>query len=88
MNIKPFAKNERKLETLIQTIRIYSQDILREFGMEKSHANYRKRKKTIDRRNKSTKSRKNQNGPRKVNLEVFCNIGSRHHQTSGDKRKN
>ena len=29
-NIKLFTKNEKELETLIQTIRIYSQDI----GME------------------------------------------------------
>ena len=29
-DIKPFAKNEKELENLIQTVRIYSQDI----GME------------------------------------------------------
>ena len=34
-DIKLFAKNEWELETLIQTVRIYSQDIGMEFGMEK-----------------------------------------------------
>ena len=33
--IKLLAKSEKKLETLIQTVRIYSQDIRMEFGMEK-----------------------------------------------------
>ena len=33
--IKLFAKNEKELQTLIQTIRIYSQDIGMEFGIEK-----------------------------------------------------
>ena len=32
--IKPFVKNEKGLETLIQTIRIYSQDIRMEFGLK------------------------------------------------------
>ena len=32
--IKLFAKNEKELETLIHTIRIYSQDIGIEFGIE------------------------------------------------------
>ena len=34
-NIKMFAKNEKKSETLTQTVRIYSQDIGIEFGIEK-----------------------------------------------------
>ena len=34
-NIKVFTKNEKELETLIQTIRIYSQDLEIEFGCEK-----------------------------------------------------
>ena len=33
-DIKLFAKNERELETLIHAIRIYSQDIGMEFGIE------------------------------------------------------
>ena len=34
-DIKLFAKNEKELETLIQTERIYSQDMGLEFGIEK-----------------------------------------------------
>ena len=34
-DIKNFAKNEKQLETMVQTIRIYSQDIGMEFGIEK-----------------------------------------------------
>ena len=34
--IKLFAKNEKELETLIHAVRIYSQDIGMEFGIEKS----------------------------------------------------
>ena len=34
--IKVFTKNEKELETLIQTIRIYSQDRGMEYGIEKS----------------------------------------------------
>ena len=33
--IKLFAKNEKELETLIHAVRIYSQDIGMEFGIEK-----------------------------------------------------
>ena len=34
-DIKLFAKNEKELETLIHAVRIYSQDIVMEFGIEK-----------------------------------------------------
>ena len=34
-NVKLFAKNEKELEILIHAIRIYSQDIRIEFGLEK-----------------------------------------------------
>ena len=34
-DIKPFAKNEKELETLIHLVRIYSRDIGMEFGIEK-----------------------------------------------------
>ena len=34
-DIKLLAKNEKELETLIHTVRIYSQDIEMEFGIEK-----------------------------------------------------
>ena len=34
-DIKLFAKNEKELQTLIHVVRIYSQDIGMEFGIEK-----------------------------------------------------
>ena len=34
-DIKLFAKNEKELETLIHAVRIYSQDIIMEFSIEK-----------------------------------------------------
>ena len=34
-DIKVFAKNEKELENMIQTIRIYSQDIGMEFGIKR-----------------------------------------------------
>ena len=34
-DIKLFAKNENELETIIHAVRIYSQDIGMEFGIEK-----------------------------------------------------
>ena len=34
-DIKLFAKNEKQLETLIHAVRIHSQDIEMEFGIEK-----------------------------------------------------
>ena len=34
-DIKLFAKNEKELETLIHTVRIYSEDIGMKFGIEK-----------------------------------------------------
>ena len=44
--MKLFVKNEKELETLIQTIRIYSQDIGMEFGRKLCHSHNEKWKKT------------------------------------------
>ena len=35
INMKLFAKNEKESETLIHAVRIYSQDVGMEFGIEK-----------------------------------------------------
>ena len=42
---------------------------------------------THDRRNQTAKSRKNKYALRKGNLQILGNIGSWHHQTSGNERK-
>ena len=45
-------------------------------------------KQQITERIKLPNQEKNQKAQRKGNLQVPGNIGSRHHQTSGDERKN
>ena len=41
-DIKQFAKNEKELEPLTQTVRIYSQDIGMEFGIEKLNGYFKR----------------------------------------------
>ena len=43
-NIKIFSKNKNRLKTFIKTIRIYSQYIGMEFGIETCHVNKLKKK--------------------------------------------
>ena len=84
-----FAENERELETQIQTVKIYTQDVGMEFGIEKCAMIVMKSgKRKNDGRNRTTKSRKNLIIWRKGNLQILGNIGSGHHQTSGNERKN
>ena len=57
-DIKLFAKNEKELETLIQTERVYSQNIRIEFDIGKMcHANNKKRETTHDKRNYQTQKK-------------------------------
>ena len=78
-NIKQFVKTKNKLETQIQTIRIYNQDPGMKFGENNAMLIMRRR------RNRTAKLRKNQNTQRKGNLQVLGSVGSRHHQTSEDE---
>ena len=50
------------------------------------HAYNEKQKTANDGRNRTTKSRQNQNAQRKGNFKISRNIESRHHQTCGDER--
>ena len=65
---KLFTKNGKELETLIQAVMIFSQDIGMEFSIEK-----------CDRRYRTTKLRQNRNAQRNEKLQILGNIGSRHH---------
>ena len=56
-DIKLFAKNEKELETLINAVRIYSQDIGMEFGTEVCNACNEKLQITSNWRNGTIKSR-------------------------------
>ena len=84
-DIKLFSKNEKELETLIHTIRIYSQDIGMEFGIEKYAL--RVMKTTSNWRNRTTKSRQDQNTRRKRDLQILRNLAGWQNQTSGNERK-
>ena len=59
-----------------------------EFEYRKMRHDYDKGQKRNSRRNRTAKSGKNQNAWRKEKLQVFGNIRSKHHQTSGNDRKN
>ena len=85
MYIDMFAKNEKEYETLIQTIRIYSQYIGMEFGIEKCAMFIMKCEKTNNGRNRIAKSINNW---KKGKLQILGDIESRYHQTNGDERKN
>ena len=88
-----FTKSKEKINRLVyigltQTIRAYIQYIRSEFDIEKCAMPIMKSGKRQNyRRNKTAKSRKNQSAWRKGKLQVHGNIGSGHHQTSGDERK-
>ena len=69
-------------------MRIYSQDRDGISQRKMHHTNNEKQETTHDGRNETTKSRKNKNTQTKGNVQKLGNIGSRHHQTSGDERKN
>ena len=88
-NIKLFAKNEKELETLIHTVRIYSPDVGMEFGIEKCAILIMKSGKW---HLKDGMEPPNQDKIRtlgkKENLQILGYLGSWHHQTSGDERKN
>ena len=58
---------------------IYGDNIGIEFGIENYHANNEKRKTANDGRNRTTKSRKNQNARRNGNLQIIGNTGRGHH---------
>ena len=81
-DIKLFAKNERELETLIHAVRIYSQDIGTEFGIEKCAMLIMK----WNWRNGTTKSRQNLDDRWKLNLQILGHLGDWHHQTSTNER--
>ena len=83
-DIKLLAKNEKELETLIQTVRIYSQDIGMEFGIEKCVILVMKSSK---RHMTERTELPNQNARRKENLQTLGDIGSWHYQTSENERK-
>ena len=57
-NVKLFAKKWKELETLIQVVMIYSEDMRMEFSIKMSNSDNEKRKNANDKGNSITKSRK------------------------------
>ena len=86
-DFKLFSKNKKGLETLILVVRIYSGDIEMKFGIEKCVMLMRSRKRQMTEGIELINQEKNQNARRKGNLQILGNIGSGHHQTSGEERK-
>ena len=84
-DIKLFTKNGKKLETLIQTVRIYRQDIGMEFSIEKSAMLVMKSGKRYMTEGVELPNQVVNNTRRKGNLQIF---GSWQYQTSGNERTN
>ena len=88
-DIKPFAKNEKELEIIIQTVRIYSQDLGKEFGIEKCvmlimKSGKRHLMEGVELLNQVVIRMVRK---KKGNLKLLEDIGSWHHQTTGNERK-
>ena len=79
---------KKELETLRQEVKIYNEYIGMEFGIEKCAMLIMKLEMTWDGRNRTSKSRQNQNARRNGNLQIHGNIGSGHPETLGGERKN
>ena len=83
-DIKLFAKNEKELETLIHAVRIHSQDIGMEFGIEKCAMLVMKCGK---RHMTDGMELPNNDKIRKWNLQILGYLGGWHHQTSGNEKQ-
>ena len=86
-DIKLFAQKEKELETRIQAVIIYSQDIGMEFGIEK-FAMLIMKSRNQQKTERIELPTKYQNARKKGNLQILGNIGSGHHQISGNEEKN
>ena len=75
--------------SLVNTLPTGPQDIRMEFGKEKcAMLIMRSRKRYVMEEIELQNEEKNQKAQRKRNLQILGNIGSGHHQTSEDERKN
>ena len=83
-----FVKNEKELENLKQAVKIYTNDIGMEFGMEKSTMLIMRNEKRqmTEGIELPTPKIKNLNSRRKENLQILGTIGSGHNQKCRDKR--
>ena len=77
---QPFAKNEKELDTLIQAVRIYSQDIGIEYGIEKCTRLIMKtgKRHMTEGMELPNQGNRNQNTWRNGNVQIPGNIGRGH----------
>ena len=75
-DIKVCAKNEKELETLIQTIRTYCQDIGMEFGIKNMSCQQRKVGKENQRKKQNYEVKKTSESWERRTLQVLWNIVS------------
>ena len=85
MYIKLFGKNEKNGNPKTGNENIQSGHRNGIWHIKMCHTNNEEWEMTDDRRNRTTKPRKDQNAQRKGNLQILGNIGSWHHQTIGDE---
>ena len=71
--INLFAKSEKKMETLIHTVGMYSQE---------------KWQTTSNWQDRTIKSVQDETARRKRDLQILRNVGVWHHQTSGNEKQN
>ena len=84
-DIKLFAKNEKELENLEHTIRIYSQDLGMEFGIEKwAMLVMKSGKRHLTDGMELPNQDKIKNARRKRNLQILGHLGGWHYQKSGN----
>ena len=86
-DIKLFAKNEKELVTLIHAVRIYSQDIGMEFGIQKCAMLVMKSgKRHMTEGMELPNHDKIRTHEKKWNLQILGDLGGWHHQTSANER--
>ena len=86
---KLFAKNEKELQTLILAVRIYSQDMGMEFGIEKWAMLVMKNGiPHMTNGMELPNQEKIRTLGEKRNLQILGHLGSRYHQTGGNERQN
>ena len=88
MDITPLVKNEKELETLIHTVKVYSQNFRKGMWHRKiCHFSNEQWQTKHNGRRRTTKLSSHQNVRRKGSLQILGDIANWHHQTTGNKIK-
>ena len=89
-DIKLFSKNEKEQETLIHTVRIYSQEIGMEFGIEKCALFGMKsgKRHLTDGIQLPNQDKIKSHAENERDIQILRNLGGWHHQTSRNEKQN